>query len=73
MNILVTRDTTERPEAVDCGAAKLVGTDPDTIFKESSRLIESSEYYDSMTVDENPFGDGLTSRRIADILDQGLR
>jgi UDP-N-acetylglucosamine 2-epimerase (non-hydrolysing) len=57
---------TERPEAVECGAAKLVGTDRRRIVEEASRLLKDADYYQSMVVRENPFGDGHASERIAD-------
>ena len=70
--VLVTRDTTERPEAVECGAARLVGTKPNKIIEAAAQLMNSSEAYTSMVVKENPFGDGKTSGRIADILAKTL-
>ncbi len=66
--VLVTRTTTERPEAVDCGAAKLVGTDPEAIIGSATNLLASDEAYQSMVVRTNPYGDGQTSLRIADLL-----
>lgn len=63
--VLVTRDTTERPEAVDVGAVKLVGTDKIRIVKESQRLLDDSDYYNSMAKVNNPYGDGLASHRIS--------
>ncbi len=70
--VLVTRDTTERPEAVETGAAKLVGTDPTKIIDAAAQLMNSQEIYDSMAVNKNPFGDGKTSKRVADILAETL-
>lgn len=63
--VLVLRDVTERPEAVDAGAARLVGTDTDIIVKEATRLLDSREEYSRMANVDNPFGDGHASRRIA--------
>ncbi len=62
--VLVMRDTTERPEAVDAGTVKLVGTDRQLIVSEVSRLLEDSEYYDTMSQAVNPYGDGKACGRI---------
>ena len=62
--VLVTRDTTERPEAVDVGAVKLVGTDKMRIIRESQSLLDDSVYYNSMAKVNNPYGDGKASHRI---------
>ncbi len=70
--VLVMRDTTERPEGVAAGTAKLVGTDRDLIVKEANKLLDNEEYYDSMAKAHNPFGDGQASERIADIIEQSL-
>lgn len=70
--VLVMRDTTERPEGVKAGTAKLVGTDKDLIVKETNRLLDDEEYYDSMAKAHNPFGDGQASERIAEIIEQSL-
>ncbi|WP_339692790.1 UDP-N-acetylglucosamine 2-epimerase (non-hydrolyzing) [uncultured Parasphingorhabdus sp.] len=70
--VLVMRDTTERPEGIEAGTAKLVGTDPDVIIKETSKLLDDKRYYDSMAKAHNPFGDGLASQRIAAIIEQSL-
>lgn len=66
--VLVMRDTTERPEALEAGTVKLVGTDYDKIVSEVSMLLENKEYYDTMSKAVNPYGDGLACRRIADVL-----
>lgn len=66
--VLVMRDTTERPEALEAGTVKLVGTDYDKIVKEVSALIEDSEYYDSMSKAVNPYGDGKACERIVKTL-----
>ena len=66
--VLVMRNTTERPEALDAGTVKLVGTDHDLIVREVSRLLDDPAYYDSMSHAINPYGDGLASRRIVDAL-----
>lgn len=66
--ILVLRDTTERPEAVEAGTALLVGTDVERIVRCATRLLDSSEERATMTRAGNPFGDGHASARIADLL-----
>ncbi|MDD3945361.1 MAG: UDP-N-acetylglucosamine 2-epimerase (non-hydrolyzing), partial [Bacteroidales bacterium] len=55
--VLVMRDTTERPEAVDAGTVKLVGTDYDLIVSETLRLLDDQDYYNSMAHASNPYGD----------------
>lgn len=62
--VLVMRDTTERPEALEAGTVKLVGTDYDKIMTEVSKLIDNRLYYDSMSEAINPYGDGLACSRI---------
>ena len=62
--VLVMRDTTERPEALEAGTVKLVGTDYDKIIKEVSALIEDWEYYERMSKAVNPYGDGKACARI---------
>ena len=66
--VLVMRDTTERPEAIEAGTAKLVGTDFDRIVRESTRLLEDESAYAAMARARNPFGDGRAAIRIADVL-----
>ena len=66
--VLVMRDTTERPEALEAGTVKLVGTDYDKIVSEVSRLIDDAVYYDTMSKAVNPYGDGKASPRILDAL-----
>ena len=66
--VLVMRETTERPEGVDAGTALLVGTDPDRIVAEASRLLDDRAHYDRMSRAHNPFGDGKASLRIRGIL-----
>lgn len=66
--VLVMRNTTERPEALDAGTVKLVGTDHDLIVSEVSRLLEEQSYYDKMSRAVNPYGDGLACRRIVKAL-----
>jgi UDP-N-acetylglucosamine 2-epimerase len=62
--VLVLRTTTERPEGVDAGTAKLVGTDEQVIFDEGCRLLDDPEAYDAMANAVSPYGDGQTSARI---------
>ena len=61
---LVMRQTTERPEGVDAGVLKLVGTDTDTIVREASRLLDDNQAYQAMSHAANPFGDGHAAGRI---------
>lgn len=70
--VLVMRDTTERPEAVEAGTVKLVGTDEEKIVAEANRLLEVQGDYDSMARAHNPYGDGLASGRILDTIIQRL-
>ena len=62
--VLVMRDTTERPEALDAGTVKLVGTDYDKIVNEVSQLLEDEEAYEKMSKAVNPYGDGMACSRI---------
>ncbi len=66
--VLVMRDTTERPEALEAGTVKLVGTDYDKILSEVSMLLDNQEYYDTMSKAVNPYGDGLACGRIVKAL-----
>ena len=66
--VLVMRDTTERPEALEAGTVKLVGTEYDKIVSEVSMLLENKEYYDTMSKAVNPYGDGLACGRIVESL-----
>lgn len=66
--VLVMRDTTERPEALEAGTVKLVGTNFDMIVSEVSALLEDQEYYDKMSKAVNPYGDGFACKRIVDYL-----
>ena len=69
--VLVMRDTTERPEGVDAGTLRLVGTDEETIYSTFKLLLENREEYDKMAHAVNPYGDGRACKRIADILEFG--
>ena len=66
--VLVMRETTERPEGLEAGTAKLVGTDADTIVRETERLLDDPQAYSAMARAHNPFGDGHSSQRICDLL-----
>lgn len=66
--VLVMRDTTERPEAVEAGTVKVVGTDERKILNEVSKLLDSEEAYKKMSESINPYGDGNTTKRILNIL-----
>ncbi len=67
--VLIVRNVTERPEVVECGAAKLVGTERDRIASEAIKLLEDENHYQSMVVEHSPFGDGKASVRIADLVE----
>ncbi|MBX7459970.1 non-hydrolyzing UDP-N-acetylglucosamine 2-epimerase [Qipengyuania huizhouensis] len=69
--VLVMRETTERPEGVEAGTAKLVGTDTETIVREAEHLLDDHEAYALMARAHNPFGDGHSSQRICDLLAAG--
>jgi UDP-N-acetylglucosamine 2-epimerase (non-hydrolysing) len=71
--VLVMRETTERPEGVTAGTAKLIGTDKDRIISEVQTLLDDPEAYAAMARAHNPFGDGKSSERIADIVENALR
>jgi UDP-N-acetylglucosamine 2-epimerase (non-hydrolysing) len=66
--VLVMRDCTERPEAVEAGTVKLVGTDPAKIVGEAVRLLDDPEEYERMSRTHNPYGDGCASRRITETI-----
>jgi UDP-N-acetylglucosamine 2-epimerase (non-hydrolysing) len=66
--VLVMRDNTERPEAVEAGTARLVGTDTDRIVEQVSLLLENRSEYDRMARVHNPYGDGRASSRISDVI-----
>ena len=66
--VLILREVTERPEVVHAGGAKLVGTNPDAIIAETSRLLEDVEEYNRMSHIQNPFGDGRAAQRIVDFI-----
>lgn len=70
--VLVMRDTTERPEGVEAGTAKLVGTDEAVLVAEACRLLHDEAHYLAMARAHNPFGDGTASSQIADIIENSL-
>ncbi len=67
--VLVVRDTTERPEAVTAGTVSLVGTTYDKVYAELYRLLTDKQAYGAMAMSINPYGDGLASERIAEMID----
>ena len=66
--VLVLRDTTERPEGIEAGTLKLVGTDEETIYNETKNLLTDKKEYEKMSHASNPYGDGLASKRIVDAI-----
>ena len=66
--VLVLRDTTERPEGISAGTLKLVGTDEETIYTETKKLLTDSKEYEKMSRASNPYGDGHASERIVDAI-----
>ena len=66
--VLVLRDTTERPEGISAGTLKLVGTDEETIYNETKKLLTNNEEYSKMSKASNPYGDGHASERIVDAI-----
>ena len=69
--VLVMRDTTERPEGLEAGTLRLVGTDEETIYNNFKELLENQDAYNKMAHATNPYGDGFASNRIADIIATG--
>ncbi len=69
--VLVMRNTTERPEGVEAGTLRLVGTDEENIYRSFRELLEDRDAYDAMAHASNPYGDGHACERIADILETG--
>ena len=68
--VLVMRDTTERPEGINAGTLRLVGTEEKTIYNEFSLLLSDQKTYDKMAYASNPYGDGHACERIVSILCQ---
>lgn len=71
--VLVMRDTTERPEALEAGTVKLVGTDYDMIVNEVSALLDDKAHYDKMSKAVNPYGDGKACERIISFIGDGFK
>ncbi|MEB3337400.1 MAG: UDP-N-acetylglucosamine 2-epimerase, partial [Leptolyngbyaceae bacterium] len=67
---LVLRETTERPEAIAAGTAKLIGTNPEAIAAAATELLSNSSTYEAMANAINPFGDGRAAERIVEIVEQ---
>ena len=70
--VLVMRDTTERPEALEAGTVKLIGCDKDKLYYEAQKLLHNSEEYEKMSKAHNPYGDGRACNRIVDIIEKTL-
>lgn len=68
--VLVARKETERPEGIEAGTAKLVGTDEEVIYRETSRLLHDEAAYEKMATAVNPYGDGHAAKRIVDLIEQ---
>ena len=66
--VLVLRDTTERPEGIEAGTLKLVGTDEETIYIETKKLLDDNNEYEKMSKASNPYGDGTASKQIVDAI-----
>lgn len=71
--VLVMRDTTERPEGIEAGTLKLVGTDEEYIYRNFTRLLDDRDEYEKMAHASNPYGDGHASERIADVIEKSMR
>jgi UDP-N-acetylglucosamine 2-epimerase len=71
--VLVLRKETERPEAVEAGAVKVIGTEEQNIYRAAKLLLENKQEYEKMARAVNPYGDGKASKRIVDIILQYLR
>ena len=67
--VLVMRDTTERPEGIEAGTLKLVGTNEEVIYIEFKKLLADKNEYNKMSKASNPYGDGYACKRIADVLE----
>ena len=70
--VLVMRDTTERPEGIEAGTLKLVGTSEEVIYQEFKTLLTDKEEYRKMSSASNPYGDGKASERIVNVLKEVL-
>ena len=70
--VLVMRDSTERPEAIEAGTVKLVGTNKEAIIKEAQKLLDNKEEYERMSKSHNPYGDGKACERIVNFIKESL-
>ncbi len=70
--LLVLRETTERPEGVDAGCARLIGTDPKAVWEFGCKLFSDKDFYDSMAKASSPYGDGKAAEKIADAIERLL-
>lgn len=68
--VLVLRDTTERPEGIEAGTLKLVGTEEESVYKNIKMLLDNNNEYQKMSKASNPYGDGFACKRIADIIEK---
>ena len=66
--VIVMRDTTERPEAVEAGTVKLVGTNPKAIIEEAQNLLDNNSEYERMSKAHNPYGDGKACQKIVEFI-----
>jgi UDP-N-acetylglucosamine 2-epimerase (non-hydrolysing) len=66
--VLVLRDTTERPEGIRAGTVRLIGTNTDTVVRETALLLDDQKHYAAMSAAHNPYGDGKASMRIVETL-----
>ena len=71
--VIVMRDTSERPEAIEAGTAILSGPEAKSIIKSVQGLIDSKDLYQKMKIKHNPFGDGNASKQISDILKENIK
>ena len=71
--VLIIRETTERKEAINAGASKLIGTKSENVFKEANNLLKDEETYQKMSRSKNPFGDGKASERILKVVKNFLK
>lgn len=71
--VIVLRDTTERPEGIEAGTLKLVGTEYQNIYNAIDLLISNKEEYKRMSEAKNPYGDGFASKRIVDIISENFK
>ena len=70
--VLVLRDTTERPEGIEAGTLKLVGTHAEDVYNETKKLLTDKAAYDKMSKAKNPYGDGFASKYIVDAIERNL-